>query len=387
MRTVCHAFSREKQPPARRHLIIPLFIPHQGCPHHCVFCNQRTITGAASEFLSPAAICAQVDRFLSHSRKDPAGIQIAFFGGNFLGLPESRLLQLLQTAAPFVRRGEVHSLRFSTRPDTIFPHTLDLIAPFPVSTVELGIQSMRDTVLEAACRGHRAADTVSAISQIKARGYAVGAQIMVGLPGDDAAGAMETARQLVLLKPDFVRIYPTLVLADSPLASLFSAGRYLPMALDACVTLVKNLFLFFQAHHIPVIRMGLQASDGLSDGRNVLAGPWHPAFGHLVHSEIALDAIESMLKNEMPVSGPLSITVHPTRVSRVQGLNRRNLAILKDRYQVDEIVIHQDESLSPDQIKIGDRSVAELIAGEESGPPAPFDSDAFLAQMRAKHGQ
>ncbi|MDL2328900.1 radical SAM protein [Desulfosarcina sp. OttesenSCG-928-A07] len=342
--------------PAPRHLVIPLFIPQQGCPHHCIFCNQRAITGAPFRVPSAGDLETEVNRYLAHSQKHYASVEISFFGGNFLGLPADQIQELLALAAGFVRRGHVHSIRFSTRPDTIFPHTLDLVAPFPVSTIELGVQSMQDAVLDTALRGHRAANVIAAARQVKARGYRLGLQMMVGLPADDAASAMDTARQLALLEPDFVRIYPTLVLKDSPLAELFYRGRYQPLSLGACITQVKALFLFFRQHPIPVARMGLQASDTLS-GSALVAGPYHPSLGHLVHGEIALDAIFSVLKTSPPEGEAISIAVHPRRVSRIQGLNQRNLTVLRKHYPASEIRIHQDETLDLNQIRVGHQNV------------------------------
>jgi histone acetyltransferase (RNA polymerase elongator complex component) len=186
---------------------------------------------------------------------------------------------------------------------------------------------MNDRVLDAAGRGHRAADTVVAVGLLEAAGLS-------GRFADDGRtsrgrrrGAMETARRMAALQPDFVRIYPTLVLKGSPLASRFKSGRYHPMGLAACVTLVKRLYLFFNTHHIPVVRMGLQASDGLTRTGDFIAGPYHPAFGHLVHGEIVLDAISSALGGMENRPDPLTITAHPTMVSRVQGLNKKISAI------------------------------------------------------------
>ena len=208
-----------------RPLIIPLFLPHLGCPHRCVFCNQRTISGSAERSLpTPNRIHREVKRYLAFARKPRSSIQISFFGGNFLGLDRRETINLLDSAAAFVASGTVDSLRFSTRPDTICPDGLAAIQPYPVRTVELGVQSMNDEVLSASRRGHKAAHTIDAATLLKDAGYQVGLQMMVGLPGDDDKGAMRTARQLAGLGPDFVRIYPTLVLAGSPLARLFRAS-------------------------------------------------------------------------------------------------------------------------------------------------------------------
>jgi len=343
--------------PAGRPLIIPIFIPHMGCPHQCIFCNQRAITGKAAQTPSPEQIQEEVKRFLRYGKNRPSTTQISFFGGSFLGLEKGTILSLLEAAMPFVRRKVVDSIRFSTRPDTISQKTLALLDRFPVSTVEIGVQSMNDRILDAAGRGHRAADTVVAADLLKEHGYQLGLQMMVGLPGDDDEGAMETARQVAVLKPDFVRIYPTLVLKGSLLAGRLSDGSYHPMALASCVTLVKRLYLFFKSHDIPVVRMGLQASDGLTRTGEFIAGPYHPAFGHLVHGEIVLDAISSALGRMEKHPDPLTITAHPSMISRVQGLNQQNISRLKSAFNLKKIALRQDACIPKDHLILAEQPV------------------------------
>jgi histone acetyltransferase (RNA polymerase elongator complex component) len=181
--------------------------------------------------------------------------------------------------------------------------------------------------------------------------------MMVGLPGDDDDGAMTTARRLVRLNPDFVRIYPTLVLSGSPLARMFREGRYAPMTLDACTALVARLYLFFKKRGIPVVRMGLQASDGLANPGAILAGPYHPAFGHLVHGKIVLDAIRSAMASMENIPPVLILGVHPDMVSRVHGLNKRNFHYLRHAYGFKEISLIQDEKIKLNQIMIGDQTI------------------------------
>ncbi len=344
--------------PADRPLIIPLFIPHMGCPHQCVFCNQRSITGEIARTPSADDIHREVNRFLKYGKKRHSTTQISFFGGSFLGLEKETILSLLGAAVPFVQEKGVDSIRFSTRPDTVDRETLDLLNGFPVSTVELGVQSMNDRVLDAAGRGHRAADTVMAADLLKQRGYQVGLQMMVGLPADDDGGAMETARRIAALQPDFVRIYPTLVLKGSPLAKKFYSGSYYPIGLNDCVTLVKRLYLFFNTHHIPVVRMGLQASDGLTRAGDFIAGPYHPAFGHLVHGKIVLDAISDALGKMGIRPDPLTITTHPTMVSRVQGLNKKNIRHLKQAFDLKKIAVRQNTNIDKNHLMVADQQVS-----------------------------
>jgi histone acetyltransferase (RNA polymerase elongator complex component) len=340
-----------------RPLVIPLFIPHMGCPHLCVFCNQRTISGTTARIPTKNQINNHIKQYLAFNNKPRPIIQVAFFGGNFLGLPETIILSLLEAVDPFVNDKVVDSIRFSTRPDTIHQERLKLLSGFPVSTVELGVQSMNNRVLEAAERGHLTSDTVEAVRLLKASGYDVGLQMMVGLPADDDAGAMKTAARIAALKPDFVRIYPTVVLKGSTLAQLYNTGRYHPMPLADCVTLVKRIFLYFSTHRIPVVRMGLQDSDGLTPEGELLAGPYHPAFGHLVHSEIALDAVSMALVEMNYRSQPLTITTHPAMVSRVQGLRKKNIEKLKQTFGLETVNLIQNASIPKDRLVVAGKQV------------------------------
>jgi histone acetyltransferase (RNA polymerase elongator complex component) len=336
-----------------RPLIIPIFIPHAGCPHQCAFCNQMSITGQKPRLPSARDLERQIQTFLSYKRDHRTRVQVAFYGGNFLGLKYEAISRLLTETTRFVRDGQVDSIRFSTRPDTIDKARLDIIREFPVKTVELGIQSMDDIVLARAERGHTVKDTCDAVALLHERNYEIGAQMMVGLPGDTHGCAMDTGCRIAALKPAFVRIYPTVVLSGSHLARWYEAGRYAPLSLDACVTLVKELYLMFCRHNIPVIRMGLQASEDLDNAATVLAGPYHPAFGHLVYSDIFLDKAIVLLENCPPNNSvAVTLTVHPHSISRMRGLKNKNLDVLKKQYSIDRITVLPDPSLGNDQVTL-----------------------------------
>ena len=223
-----------------RPFIIPIFIPHAGCPHRCVFCNQVSITGKKQKMATRTELRLQIREFLTYKKENRKPVQIAFFGGNFLGLKSEEIKSLLEPAAEFVRDGQVDGIRFSTRPDTVNVKSLEAIKDYPVSTVELGVQSMDDRVLAMAGRGHSASDTVRAVEHLKERHISIGLQMMVGLPGDDDAGALTTAQRIADLGPDFVRIYPTLVVANSRLAGWYQSGGYAPLSLEEGVSLVKK---------------------------------------------------------------------------------------------------------------------------------------------------
>ena len=258
----------------------------------------------------------------------------------------------LDLADEFFSRGLVDGIRFSTRPDTIDAGRLDILENYPVATVELGVQSMDDQVLTAAGRGHSAADTIQAVAALKARQLGIGLQMMVGLPGDSDARTLKTARQMADLSPDCVRIYPTVVVENSRLAQWFKKGKYMPLALEDAVTLVKKVYLLFSQENIAVIRMGLQASGDLDDGSTVLAGPYHPAFGHLVYSEIFWDNALKAIEAAGVVKDPLTIFVNPRSISKMRGLNNSNIKRLKRNYRFELIEVVPDASLAEDELTV-----------------------------------
>jgi histone acetyltransferase (RNA polymerase elongator complex component) len=339
-------------PGSERPLIIPVFIPHAGCPHRCVFCNQSAITGTSPAVPDRAEIFRQVEKFLSFSRQRTGRIQIAFYGGNFLGLMDGRATSLLEAAADCVTRRRVDTLRFSTRPDTVTAANLERISPYPIATVELGVQSMDDRVLEKSGRGHTASDTVRAVDRLRRLGFEVGIQMMVGLPGQDRSSALASARAIAALTPDFVRIYPTVVISGSRLARWFHEGRYEAMSLETCIREVKEILEIFGEKEIPVIRVGLQASRDLEDPETVLAGPYHPALGHIIYSEIFYDRAAALIATSPAVGGTPVLTVHPRSLSRMQGLRNRNRDRLISRFGLKGISIRTDAALGRNQVEI-----------------------------------
>ncbi|MFZ5573277.1 MAG: elongator complex protein 3 [Thermodesulfobacteriota bacterium] len=332
--------------------IIPIFLPHRGCPHQCIFCNQSAITGQTRKILSESDFQMQADTFLAHRRSHRTDVQIAFYGGNFLGIAPVSFQTLLGYAQKYIQAGEVNGIRFSTRPETIRPEAMEVLRRFSVTDVELGVQSMDDQVLRLSQRGHTAMDTIRAVDLLKRSNYRIGLQMMVGLPGDSAEASIATAREVIRLKPDFVRIYPTVVLAGSPLADWVREGTYHPLSLETSVTLVKQLYLLFEQSGIPVARMGLQTSETLSP-ETVIAGPFHPAFGHLVHSEIFLDLAVEALKAATSIQGHAVIRAHPRSVSRVHGEKNRNIKLLCRMFALESLIVKPDASLPENHVAAG----------------------------------
>jgi len=324
--------------------IIPVFLRHQGCSHRCVFCNQHAMDTDETPAFRPEDLRRYATAYLAYNRENRRPVQLAFYGGTFLGMEESSVFAFLEAAAALIQEERIDHIRFSTRPDSITDVRLDWLSGFPVETVELGAQSMDDHVLAASGRGHLAADTVQAVKRLKNRGYKVGLQLMVGLPEDTETGSFSSAEKAAALSPDCVRIYPTVVLKGSLLAQWYRRGEYTPWPLEACVHHVKQLFLYFMEKGIRVIRMGLQASETLTPKHRLVAGPFHPAFGHLVRSEIFFDALAAFLKEKKEVPDPLTLRMHPRHASKTAGQANRNIALLKNRFRLAEIRIRPDPS-------------------------------------------
>ncbi|THB76991.1 MAG: radical SAM protein [Desulfobacteraceae bacterium] len=358
-------------------LIIPVFIPHSGCPHQCAFCNQAALTGASTRLPDRKAIASITDQYLSYARA-PKHAELAFFGGNFLGLPSFEIKRLLEDAGGLIETGRIESIRFSTRPDTISPETLALIRPYPVSLVEIGAQSMDDQVLHAALRGHSAEDTIRAVHLLRQNGVAHGLQMMIGMMGDTPETALKSARDMAALRPSTMRIYPLVVLKKSPMALWYETGTYIPMSLSESVSLSADIYSIFHQQGIPVIRMGLQASDLMEDKTQVIAGPWHPAFGHLVYSELMFrlvckqldqyvssrdavyetvtDQSKKGLKNlgNKGKAAPevIELRVNPASRSRLHGDKNANLTRLSDRYPQVQWKIVPDKKVHTDSVTV-----------------------------------
>jgi histone acetyltransferase (RNA polymerase elongator complex component) len=296
-----------------RPFIVPIFVPHMGCPHHCVFCNQASITGANSN-MSPGSIPERIDHQLRAQGGKPSRREVAFYGGSFTAIEKEVQGKLLAAVQPFIRNGLIDSVRVSTRPDYIDPPTLDLLKRYGVKTVELGVQSMVEEVLYRSRRGHTGEDVLRATELLHDHGFEMGIQIMVGLPGDDPRGNVQTVDRVIQLNPHFVRIYPTLVLKGTPLEKWYRSGRYTPLSLEDAIDICKRAFLKFHRAGIPVIRLGLQSSPELETTDCLVAGPYHAAFGHLVESSIFHD-MASHLMRKCRRSGTLHARVSPSDLS------------------------------------------------------------------------
>lgn len=326
--------------------IVPFFLAHVGCPHRCVFCNQYLI--AETVFPpSPMEVGEALKALLSS--RSPEGNrrrQVAFYGGSFTRMPLDRQEAYLDVCRPYVRRGWVDSIRISTRPDQVSEGQLAFLAERSVGTVELGVQSLSDRVLQASRRGHTGKEAREAILRVRAMGLEAGAQIMVGLPEDTGRESLETVEELASLKPDFVRIYPLLVLRQTELADWLRRGAYTPLGLEEAVSLCACMLEEFERASIPVIRVGLQEQEGMGgEGGDVMAGPYHPAFGHLVRSALFLKKAVASLPGEIPGRSTVCLRIHPHDRSLLVGDRRQNLGKIRDVLEDRDIRIEEDQGI------------------------------------------
>jgi histone acetyltransferase (RNA polymerase elongator complex component) len=338
--------------PSPKPFIIPLFIPHMGCPHRCVFCNQASITGRKDGKLSLQQVRETISEFLGFKGRHRSPVEVAFYGGNFLGLRQSYRQSILDGAQGFVEKGRVNSIRFSTRPDTITHEVLNALAPYTVQVVEVGAQSMDDTVLSLSRRGHTSEDTRKSVKLLKDRGLTVGLQIMPGLPGDTPESILETGSRVAELKPDLVRIYPTVVVKNTVLEKWYKLRRFEPLSLTDAVELTKKLYLLFKARGILVIRMGLQATGSLLEPGAVVAGPFHSAFGHLVHSAVFLDLAARELEMQGMLLKRAALRVHPQDVPKLKGLKNRNMRQLIRRFGLEELQVLSDPTVPENSVRV-----------------------------------
>lgn len=325
-----------------RESIIPVFVPHLGCPNDCVFCNQRRISGS----VAPATAENVVSAIENALRLTPPGTrrQLAFYGGSFTAIPVAEQESLLGAAAPYLERGDIASLRLSTRPDAIDGAVLRRMRSYGVETIELGAQSMSERVLALSGRGHTAADVEDAARAVKGAGFRLILQMMTGLPGADDESDVESARRIAALGPDGVRVYPTVIVRDTALCDLWRAGRYKEHTVEDAVRVCARILPVFEQAGIPVIRLGLNPTEDLSGG-DAVGGAYHPALGELVKSRIMRDRAEKILSGAKRGEQAV-LRVNPRLMSQLVGQHGANRAYLIERFGLSGLRIVRDPDVS-----------------------------------------
>lgn len=330
--------------------IIPIFIMNRGCPHRCIFCHERITAGGDHQPVSTSTLAeAMANHRRSQREKVPSSrkedVQLAFYGGNFTGLPHREQMDLLHMAAPYIDAKEINSIRISTRPDAIDDKIIPVLKENYVRTVEMGAQSLVNDVLLASNRGHSADDVAKAVGLLQAAGIEVGLHLMIGLPGDNRETFMQSVEKAVALAPDMVRIHPTLVFRDTPLAEAFYRGDYTPLSMEEAMKCCKYAVRRFEEANIPVIRLGLQTTREMEQPGTVVAGPFHPAFGALVESSSWLDQASAMLRMRNVKQKRVTFYVPPRKESAFRGQHNENLSVLAKRFDLIDIQVKKGTSL------------------------------------------
>ncbi len=320
-----------------RNSIIPVFVPHLGCPNDCVFCNQRRISG----HIEPATAQTVKNAIEEAAALTPKGTkrQLAFYGGSFTAIPEARQIELFEAAQPYLEDGTISSIRLSTRPDAIDAAVLKRLKKYGVEVVELGAQSMCDRVLSLSGRGHDSRAVEDASRLIKAAGFKLILQMMTGLPGDDDESCAESAERIIALEPDGVRIYPTVIVRDTVLCDMWRAGTYKEHTVEDAVRVCARIAPLFDAAGIPIIRMGLNPTEDLSGG-DALGGAYHPALGELVRSRIMLQRARTLLAGTERDSR-VTLEVNRADVSKMTGQHRCNVKALMQEFSLRELKIRE----------------------------------------------
>lgn len=334
--------------------IIPIFVPHLGCPNACTYCNQKSISGQQKE-VTEDEVRATIEKFLKSFVDDKIEREIAFFGGSFTAIDSKIQEKLLKVAYEYIKQGKVSSIRLSTRPDYIDKERLNLLKRYGVKVIELGVQSSNDYILTKSKRGHTFADVKKASKLIKRQGFTLGHQMMVGLPESTKLDELKTAKDLAKLKPKMIRIYPVLVIKHTELEREYNNKEYIPISLPQAVETTKELYKFFTHKKITVIRMGLQNTDVISNPENleseVVAGPYHEAFGQLVYDSIWYDKIVDRVKKFNVKVMKIQIEANPSDISNIVGHKRENIEKLKTFYDLD-VKIKENKNLKNGKFEI-----------------------------------
>lgn len=334
--------------------IIPIFVPHLGCPNDCTFCNQKSISGQTKQ-VTAEDVKQTIEEYLKSFKDESLHKEVAFFGGSFTGIDEAKQEELLEAAYEFVKNKQIQSIRISTRPDYIDKEKLKLLKKYGVKTIELGVQSTNDYILKKCKRGHTFEDVKKASKLIRKNGFILGHQMMVGLPESTRQDEINTAKDLIKLKPKIVRIYPVLVIKGTQLEKDYESGEYTPLTVEQAVETAKDLLVLFNKKKINVIRIGLQNTNEITDPNSkesqVVAGPYHPAFRQLVESRLWYDNIANEIKKVNSNVTHIQIDVNPSDINNAVGHKRINIEKINDTYNTD-LKINPNSKIKKGKLKI-----------------------------------
>lgn len=347
----------------KTHAIIPVFIPHKGCPNDCVFCNQKAITARTADVTRKDVIRIIEEYLPTLENRGLLEIELAFFGGSFTGIPMEEQNEFLSVAKEYKERGKINKIHLSTRPDYINEEILDNLKKYDVDVIELGVQSLHEDVLRASNRGHTVEQVYKASGLIKEYGFTLGIQLMIGLPEDTREKSIKSAELVVGIGPEIARLYPTVIIKDTELLRMYESGQYLPMSEEEMIETVKEMYRILTDAGINVIRVGLKSTDLINDGENskVAGKSYHPAFKQLVTGRLAKEKIEAYIKEfcssddncaKNGFSSRIIVTAGDKAFSDVIGHKGENKKYFTSHYPWLNIEYRQSKSLSDEQIVI-----------------------------------
>ena len=333
----------------KKQYIIPIFVPHLGCPNDCSFCNQRKISGQLKK-VTENDVRDTIEYYLNNFKDRKAYKEVAFFGLSFTGIDVEEQNKLLSVAYDYIKEKKIDGIRISTRPDYIDKSILKRLKKYKVKTIELGVQSSNDFVLKRCKRGHNFEDVKKASKLIRRYRFTLGHQMMVGLPESSALDDLNTAKDLIKLKPKIVRIYPVLVIKGTELEKEMNNGKYEPLSVEQAVERCKEIMYLFNKKKIKVIRIGLQSTDTIcspdKETSEVVGGPYHETFRQLVEASIYYDYIIDKIKNFNMNVKEVLIRVNPQDINNVVGYKKENITKIKEVYDVNA-KIEQDIKCTP----------------------------------------
>lgn len=344
----------------KRHYIIPIFVPHEGCPHDCVFCNQGRITGEEKEIIlgpknklensvNREFVIKTIDEYLETIERENSTLEVSFFGGTFTAININKQKELLQVAKEYKEKGLIEHIRLSTRPDYIDTFILDHLKEYKVDIIELGVQSLDDEVLRKSGRGHSAEQVEIASKLIKDYGFVLGHQIMIGLPCDTFEKDVFTVEKSLQMKPDLCRIYPALIIKDTPMEDMYLDKTYEPYSLEKAIDVCEKIYRMYRNEGVNIIRVGLQPTDNIAEGKDVIAGPFHPAFRELVESKILNDDIYALIGDH---KGEVVIEIHPNRISKLYAGKKKFFEELKNRAKNVQLNVNMTKDINMDSVKV-----------------------------------
>jgi len=331
----------------KRHYIIPIFISHIGCPHQCVFCNQDKIAKEVENEVTAKEVRETLNEYLDTIDHNNSTVEVSFFGGTFTAIDVKKQKELLAVAKEYKDNGLIDKIRMSTRPDAINGYILSYLKDYDVDIIELGVQSLDEEILRLSGRGHTVKDVEKASKLIKEYGFTLGHQIMPGLPGDNFHKDIETAKKSIEMKPDICRIYPSLVIKDTPMEKMYERGEYRPYSLEEAVNVSKELYKLYTKANVNIIRIGLQPTDNITWGRDLVAGPFHPAFRELVEGSLICDNIKNVVNKDEDII----IEINSRDLSKLYANKKVYFNNLKNNHN-GKIIVNTKDKLKRGKINI-----------------------------------